>query len=543
MSAWRDLRHAMRGLGKNPGFTVVTVLTLALGVGVSTAIFSIVNAVLLRPLPFNQPERLVRIWEEFSSEPLKKFPSSEVEFDYFRKENQVFAEVAEYSFVRLNLTGSAQPEVLQAAAVSPSLFRLLGVQPALGRPFLPEEDQPGKQNVILVSDATWHNRFGSDPHLLGRTLVLNDEPSTVVGIMPPGFRFPSRPDPEGNVEIWVPEVIDRANPATVPWGRRGRRLFVIARRKPGVAIEQAQSGMDSVGSQFHELYLDSFPADATWGIKVVPMQESEVQEIRPALLVLAQAGGLVLLITCANVSNLLLIHLQKRKKEHAIRTAIGASHFQIVRRFVVDGLLFAVLGGALGILFSAWGVRSLVTLAPPGIPRIDEARIDLRVLGFALAISLLAGVLTVLIPVFRSPRLNSFEDLKEAANRTTGKPHGYRFRNVLVVAEIALALVVLVGAGLLIKDFRHLQEIDPGFQVKSLLTTRISLPGTKYKEAPQISGFYHQLLERVQALPGVQAAGIVSQLPLSGTNSSHGILFEGGPMDPKKAYEVDFRFA
>ncbi|HSG39412.1 MAG TPA: ABC transporter permease, partial [Thermoanaerobaculia bacterium] len=453
-----------------------------------------------------------------------------------------FEAVAGYTLSPRNLTGVENPERVPVASVSPAFFRVLAARPAHGRAFQPEEEEPAKALVAVLSHEAWQRRFGADPNALGRTIDLDGQRYTVVGVMPPGFRSPGKLEPWGYPELWVPEVIDRANLAAERWGRRGRNLEVIARLRPGVSQQQAAEEMSRVARRFQEQYPDAYPPESGWDLEISPLLEAEVGKIRPALLALLGAGALVLLITCGNLANLQLTRALERRRELAVRSALGATRGRVVRQFLTESTLLALIGGIPALLLAHWGLRSLVALAPPGIPRLDEVSLDARVFLFTFVVAALAGFLSGLLPALHASRSGLYENLKEGAGRSTGSLGGRRLRQTLVVAEVALSLVVLIGAGLLLRSFMGLQRADLGFDPTGLLTMEINLPDARYPEAPEVIGFFQRVLDGMDGLPGVSGAGLVSSLPLSGTNSSHGISFEGKQLPPGEvAHEVDFR--
>lgn len=539
----KDLRYGARKLGQRSGATAVAVLTLALGLSVNTAIFSLVDTILLRPLPYRQPERLVRLWERFDQkEPGRRFKFSENELLDLREQARSLESVAGYALAARNLTGVTTPEQVPVAGVSPALFNLLGAKPAIGRALLPEDEAADKELVAVLSDGSWRHRFGGDPKVLGRVISLDGVRYTVVGVMPADFHFPGKLEPWGYPELWVPEKIDRASLSSKRWGRHGRDLEVIARLRPGVSLAQSQGEMSRIAARFQEQYPDAYPAASGWGIESAPLLEAEVGKIRPALLALLGAAGLVLLITSVNLASLQLTRALQRRRELAVRSALGASRGRIVRQLLTESTLLALIGGIPALLLGYWGVRSLVALAPPGIPRLDEVHPDLRVFLFTFAVAALAGLLAGLLPALQVSRAGLYEDLKEGAGRSTSGLGGRRLRQLLVIAEVALSLVVLIGAGLLVRSFVGLRHADLGFSPSGLLTVQITLPDARYPEAPEVIGYFQRVLQRVNGLPGVSGAGLVSSLPLSGANSSHGISFEGKQLPAGEvAHEVDFR--
>ncbi|MFL6213550.1 MAG: ABC transporter permease [Blastocatellia bacterium] len=520
---WHDLRFATRTLVKKPGFTFVLVLALALGIGANTAIFSVVNAVLLRPLPYKDAERLVWIWETNPKNDIAQESASPPNYNDWKAQNQSFEEMGAFVNTRMTLTGSGEPERYNAAYVTTGFFEVLGVPPQIGRTFTPDEDKPNSANVIVLSYGLWQRRFGGDPGIIGNAITINGRPFTVVGIMPAEFKHP-RPEANRQAEMWTPLQVDYAKA-----GRRGDYLGVIARLKPGAAIEQARAEMTTIAAHLEQQYPDS---NSNWGTIVVPLHERFVGDVRPVLIVLLGAVGFLLLIACANVANLLLARAAARQKEMAIRTALGARRWRIIRQLLTESVLLAVIGGALGLLLAVWGIEALIALSPGNIPRISEIHVDARVLAFTFGVSLITGVLFGLFPALQAANPNLNETLKEGGRGTTEGSRSGRARRVLVVAEVALALVPLIGAGLMVKSFLRLQDVNPGFNPEHVLAIEIYLPGTTYKEGPQATAFFRELLTKVQNLPGVEAASAIDTLPLSGGGNVLAFFIEGKTYQP-----------
>jgi putative ABC transport system permease protein len=520
---WQDIRFGARMLRKQPGFTLVAVLTLALGIGANTAIFSIVNAVLLRPLPYQAPDRLTQVWEHNRS---KNKPHSSVapaNFLDWKGQTQLFEGMAAYDiFPGFNLTGAGEPERVQAARVSVGLFPLLGVSAVTGRVFTIEEEQRGHHQVALVSYGLWQRRFGADPGLVGQTLSLNDQSFTVVGILPPDFHFlPTE------YEIFIPMVLDGWE-ATA---RGTHPLRVVARLREGITLAQAQAEMDQIAHRLEQEY-PKFNTGV--GVTVVPLHEQLVGESRRALLVLLGAVAFVLLIACANVANLLLTRAVTRRKEMAVRMALGAGRVRLIRQLLTESLLLAGAGGVSGLLLALWGVHILKTflLQNALLPRGEAIGLDGRVLVFTLGISLVTGLIFGLAPGLAVSKTDLNDALKEGGRRAGGGVQDRRFRQALVIGEVALALVLLVGAGLMIQSFLRLRQVDPGFRPENVLAADLSLPASRYKDGRQISHFQRQLLERIAALPGVRSVGAAAYLPFSGTNNSWTYEIERRPTLP-----------
>jgi putative ABC transport system permease protein len=522
----QDLGYGLRTLVKNPGFTIVAVLALALGTGANTAIFSVINGVLLRPLPFREPDRLVMVWTNNTKSNQPQSAISAPDFlDY--RDNGVFEQIACLSYDDFNLTGGDQPEHVPGTMVSANFFSVLGVTPQFGRAFLPNEDQAGADRVVIISNALWKRRFGRDPALLNQTIQLNGAGFTVVGVAPPEFQSPEKGD-----ELWVPMSFDGADRLRIPsisgpedLKKRGRRfLKAVARLEPGVALNSAQAEMSTIAGRLEEQYPDS---NAGIGINLVPLHRQVVGDIKPALLLLLAAVGLVLLIACANVANLLLARAAARQKEIAIRVALGAGRARLIRQLLTESVMLAIVGGALGLVLAWVGLRVLVRINPANVPRLDEIGIDGYVLGFTMLVSVLTGLLFGLVPALQASRPDLNETLKEGARGSTGGIGRQRVRNILVVTEVALTQMLLIGAGLMIKSFYSLQQVNPGFNADRILTMQVTLPPLKYAEETQITAFYEQALKRIEALPGVQAASAATSLPLTGNSITRRFTIDG----------------
>ncbi len=515
---WKDLRYSARMLVKNPGFTVVAVITLALGIGANTAIFSVVNAVLLRPLDYEDPDRLVIILENNWQKGWTRFAVAPGNFAEWREQNQVFEQMAAYTGSSFTLVGEGDPEQLQGTRASTNLFALLGVKPALGRDFLPEEDHSGGERVVIVSHGLWQRRFGADPGMVGKQLTLNGYSYTVVGVMPAGFRFPN-----SRTELWVPVAFSAADLGN----RGGHFLTVSARLKPGVTLEQAQIEMNAIAERLQEQYPQT---NAAWGARVALLVEEVVGDVRSSLLALVCAVAFVLMIVCANVANLLLARAAARRREVAIRAALGASRSRLLRQLLTESVLLSLLGGALGMLLAARGVDALVSFGPTNIPRLNQVVMDGRVLGFAFLISLATGIIFGLAPALQASQTDLTESLKEGGRSSSAGAGSQRLRRLLVVAEVALSLVLLVGAGLMIKSFVRLSKVETGFDSQNTLTAQINLPQSRYDDGQQQAAFFRQVLERIEALPGVESVGAVLPLPFTG-DSLFSFIVEGHPTD------------
>jgi putative ABC transport system permease protein len=499
-SLLNDVRYGARMLLKKPAFTAIAVLALALGIGANSAIFSVVNSVLLQPLPYEEPDRLVILWEKV---PQMDTSVAYLNFVDWREQNQVFESISAFRRDSFNLTGSGEPERLQGRMVSASFFGTLGVRPAHGRDFTADEDRPGADRTVILSHELWQRRFGVEEDILGRQLTLNEQAYTVIGVTPQDFDFGARVDMFVPIGLWADN-----------YKQRGEHpgLYVIARMKPGVTEEQARADMNAVMGRLEELYPDT---NKERRIHLEPYYENVVGEIRPSLLVLLGAVGFVLLIACANVANLLLARAALRQKEIAIRTALGAGRSRLIRQLLTESVMLALLGGVAGLILAYWGIDILVSFRPDNLPRIDEITIDGRVVAFTFGVSLLTGILFGLAPAIHASKTDLNETLKESGGRGNAGTGLHRFRNGLVIVEVALALVLLIGAGLLIKSFARLQEIRPGFEPRSLLTMMLSLPSKKYT-GRKSSDFFNQLQEKVESVPGVERAAFSNGLPFAG---------------------------
>jgi len=497
---WQDLKYGIRMLVKHPGFTVVAVLTLALGIGANSAIFSVVNAVLLRPLQFKEPEQLVKLWETLPQQGLTGTASAPNFIDW-REQNQVFTELSAYETANFSLQGKDQPERVQGVSATAGFFDVISTPPQLGRTFLAGEDEPGRNFVAVISDRLWQRNFGADPEIIGKTITLGGETFTLIGVMPPGFEFPT-----DTTDIWTPLVFSKEQLEE----RGNHSLRVIARLKAAVTLEQAQEQMSTIARRLAQKYPEN---QAGRDIKLIRLQEETVQSVRPALLILLGAVGFVLLIACTNVANLLLARAATRRREIAIRTALGAGRARLVRQFLTESLLLSLMGGALGLVVGKWGVDALVALASGFLPRASEVGLDGRVLAFTLLLSMLTAIVFGLAPALQISKTDVQEALKEGGS-SGSSPRGNWLRSLLAVAEVAAALMLLVGAGLLIRSFMRLQQVNTGLRPENVLTMKITLPEAKYKTKESAVAFYDQVLERVSALPGVETAGLINILPI-----------------------------
>jgi predicted permease len=516
---WQDLRYGARTLIKQRGFTLIAVITLALGIGANTAIFSVVNAVLLRPLPYPDPDRLMMIRET----KLPQFPEFAVAAGNFldwQKQNTVFERLVATHPASFNLTGTGDPERLRGMRISYDFCEMLGARPRIGREFSPDEDQPGRNQVVILSHGLWQRRFGGDPAIVNQIITLDGQSYTVIGVMPSNFYFLER-----DYELWTPIAFTPQQAQS----RGGHTISrVIGQLKPGVTVDQARTELSAIAERLAVEY----PVNEGWNVKLMPLLESTVSSIKPALLIMLGAVAFVLLIACANVANLLLARATGRQKEIAIRTALGASRYRIIRQLLTESVVLALAGGVLGLLLAKWGMEVLLTLVPPNLPRLSDVSLDGRVLVFSAAITLLTGVVFGLIPALQASKPNLNETMKDAGRGSTEGGRRQFTRNSLVVLEVASALVLLMGAGLMTKSFMRLQNVDPGFNPDKALTMSVSLPQRKYPEPNQRVAFFQQLIEKVKPLQGVQSVGATSLMPLSYDDLVGGFVIQGQPPLP-----------
>lgn len=519
----RDLQYATRMFLKNPAFTVITVFTLALGIGANTAIFSVVNTLLMRPLPYSNPEQLVMVWENLRKENNPHNAVAPANFVDWKEQSKSFQQMAAFTApVNYNFTGGDMPERVVAARVSAGFFQMLGVQPVLGRLFNDEEDQPGNNQVIIISHGLWQRRFGSDPTLIGKTFILSERTFTLVGVLPANFRMP--PDFQfstlSNIDVWTPLALSADGKK-----RRGSHNFNVVARLNNVSVKQAQAEMDVLGQNLSEQYPNT---NKGWGITVSPLKEEFVGKVRVVLLVMFAAVSFVLLIAIVNVANLQLVRSNGRRREMAMRAALGATRMRVVRQLLTESLLLSLIAGVLGIVLAVIGVRAIVAISPTNILRIGDVGVDRWVLGYTLLISVVTGVLFGLAPAIFASKTELTETLKEGGRGGEGW-RSKRLHKLLVVTETALALVLLVGAGLMVRSFRQLQQVDPGFDAPNVLTMQVALPALKYKTPEDAVAFYDQAIQRLEALPGVEAAAKVSELPFSGDQFDNAFSIEGRP--------------
>jgi putative ABC transport system permease protein len=511
---WQDIKYGARMLLKNPGVTVIVIIALALGIGANSAIFSVVNAVLLRPLPYQESERLVFLNEK--SAVLDEMSISYPNFTDWRNHNQSFEKIGVYNRASYNLTGSGEAERIVTGQVSADLFSVLRVNALHGRVFTNEEDKPGGTPVAVLSYPLWQRRFGGQTNILNQAITLNGKPYTVIGVMPESYLYPSR------VEMWVPvgQLSDQTS-----WQSRGNHpgLYGVARLKPGVTFEQAQADMNNIAANLAQQYPDT---NSGTSIRMRSLLEIFVTDVRRALWVIFGAVGFVLLIACANIANLLLARATARKKEMAIRTAVGASRWRIARQLLTESVLLSLIGGGLGLALARWGIDLILYVSPNAIPRSREIGLDWTVLAFTIGVSFLTGILFGLIPAIQAGEVDVHETLKETGRGTSGRQW---LRSSLVVVEVATTLVLLIGAGLMIRSFYILQKVNPGFNHEHLTSFSVSLPQKKYSTEEQRASFYNRLLENIRALPGVETAAAASGLPLGNNGWQTSFMVDGQP--------------
>jgi len=515
-SLWQDLRYSLRMLLKRPGFTIVALITLALGIGANTAVFSVVNAVLLRPLPLPHSEQLIYVWEASRSDPADQGPVSPHNFTDERNRNQSFAAQFAFRYTSLALTGDGLPESLAAVEASADFGRVVAITPALGRSFSADEDQPGNNRVAVISDGLWKRRFGAQAQVIGQSVQLNGEAHTIIGVMPAGFNFPS-PD----IEVWKPLALDLSK-----YQRGTHFLQSLARLKDGVTFAQAQADLLAVGEQLEQEY----PVDNNDVMfKPVLLRTEMVGEIEKPLLFLFGAVVLVLLIACVNVANLVLGRATARWKEIALRSALGASRWSLIRLLLTESVMLAVLGGALGLMLAAYGIEALMKINPDAIPLGHQVTIDGFVIVFTFAVSLATGVLFGLVPAWQATGTDLNRALREDSRTATGAGRLKLIRSGLVVAEIGLSLVLLAVAGLLLQSFWKLLHVNPGFRPENVVTCSINLPSVKYPSDWQQADFFRRTLDQARALPGVEAAGFATSLPFSGSRGSSSFSIDDHP--------------
>ncbi len=519
-SLLQDIRYGLRMLARNPGFTAVAIITLALGIGANTAIFSVVNAVLLRPLSFPEPGRLVSVYESKPSAGIEQSVASPPNFFDWRDQNHVFSSIAAYTPNPIALTERGEAQRIVAVLASPSLFPTLQVEPFLGRSFLEEEGQRGHDYEVILSHQLWQTRFGGDKNIVGQKARLDGESYTIVGVMPAGFQFPL-----SGADVWIPLSF----PENVATQRGAHYLNTIARLKPGVSLEQAKQELNTIGGRLALAYPKTNKGSTA---TVAGFRDSLVGDVRPALLILLAAVGLVVLIACTNITNLLLARSNERKHEVAIRTALGAAPRRLVRQLLTESLLISLGGGLSGLLLAMWGIQAIVKFGPRDIPRLDAIGMDGPVLAFTAGLAVLTGLIFGVIPALRASRTDLNESLKTGI-RSVGSSEKGRLRGALVAGELALSLVLLTGAGLLVRSFLRVTHVDPGFDVSHVLIFDLSLPDAAYPDGPHIAQFADRLVDRLKALPQVQSAGTVFPRPLSAEPFNSTFSIKGEPPSPE----------
>ena len=516
-TTWRDIRCGVRALVHSPIFTVVTVLSLALGIGANTAMFSVVNGLLLQPLPYPEPEQIVHVWHtppQQSFPGLTRFSVSPANYVDWKAQSSAFEQMAVYTYAGLSLSTSNDPLPLIAAAVSSDFFSVLRSNVTQGRTFTPDEERPGRDQVVVIGYGLWQRAFGANPNIVGQTLTLNSRSFTVVGIMPAGFEFPRE------AELWVP----------LAWDDKERQIrsihdyLVVARLKQNVSLEQAQAEMSTISSRLEQQYQEE---NQGWGAVVIPLHEDLVGDMRLPLLVLFCAVGFVLLIACANVANLMLARGANRQKEIAVRIALGAGRARLVRQLLTESVLLAVTGGVLGLLLAAWGSKMLVQLG--SLPNSGDIGIDTWALGFTLLVSFGAGIIIGIVPALQFTKTSISETLKQGSGRTGGSSIKQHTRKALVISEVALSLVLLIGAGLMIRSFWKLQNVNPGFDTSNTLTMSVGLTPIRYPEPHQRLAFADRAMEQIRAVPGVVSVGSTTRIPLAGGGSTQPFSIEGRP--------------
>jgi predicted permease len=514
----QDLRFAIRLLAKNPGFALIAAIIMALGIGANTAIFTIVNKVLLEPLPFRDVDRVVQIWHtppQSSFPGMTTFSISPANFLDWQRQNHVFEVMALYSGANFDLTGTEKPEAISASPVTAGFFSVLGVEPIHGRIFRPEENNPGQNQEVVLSYKFWQTHYGADPSAVGRTINLDGEPYTIIGVMGPAMNKP------GFAQMWIPKAFTPAEAAV----RNNHNFLAVGRLKPGVTVEQAQAEMNTISQHLEQAYPED---DKGWGAVIHPLREETVGNVRPALLMMLGAVAFVLLIACANVANLLLARTFSRRKEIAIRTAMGARRARIVQQLLAESILISLLGGALGLVAAHFGIQLLLKLFANRLPQLGEITLNGPVLAFTFALSVVTGILAGLLPALSMTKGDTSDALKQGLGRTDATSGSSATRSALVVVEVALSLVLLIGAGLMIRSLSRLQTINPGFDQHNVLTMNVEINKKQFADATQQSQFFDQIIERVRSIPGVESSGAIDNLPLTG-GSNQPVAIQGHP--------------
>jgi len=524
---WQDMRFGARMLLKNPMVTLIAVIALTLGIGANTAIFSVVHGVLLRTLPYADSEQLVIVWENRQSG--KGNPQNVINLGNFfdwKDQNKSFSDMAAFFDLNRNLTSDGEPEEVAGQIATTNLFSVLGVNAIQGRTFAPDDGKPGQEKIVVIGYDLWQRRFGGDPKIIGRQITINNEQNTIIGVLPAdvGWHVQKGSMIKKAPEIWSPWQVSNELRE-----RKGRFARAVGRLKPGVTLAQAQNEMNIIGARLEQQYPEF---NTNWGVNVVPLRTQFTGEIRRPLLILLGAVGFVLLIACANVANLLLARAASRRKEIALRAGLGATRWRIARQLLTESVLLSALGGVFGLLLAWWGTKALIAMSPPALMDLRNVAVNLPVLGFTFGLTLFTGIIFGLVPALEAARFDLTDSLKEGGKNIGGGARSHRLRNLFVVTQVALALVLLVGAGLLMKSLNHLQSVDPGFEPNKLLTMQINLPGRKYDTDPKIINFYRQAIEQLQAIPGVEVAGAINFLPFAGPHAGTNIEIEGQPKVP-----------
>lgn len=530
----KDFRFALRQLLKQPGFTLIAVVTLALAIGATTAVISLVNALLVRPLPYREPQQLVLLLQHFKAQNLERIPVSPAEFIDYNTRTRSFEKLGAFGYTTFNLAGEDRPERIVGATITAEVLPLLGVSPLKGRFFQPEECTPGRDDVVIISARLWQRRFSNDPRIIGTKLLLNGRSFTIVGVMPASFDFPLQLFNLGNggqfhdrAEIWKPAAFTDDEIKA----RYSRSYWIIGRLAHGTSVKRAQAEIETVNAQMRREHPNNYTQDNSFGGDVLPLRDLAVAGMRPALLILLGAVFLVVLIACANLTTMLLARAAAREREIAIRVALGASRLRLLKQVLTESVLLALIGGAAGVVLAVWGVEFLKTIGAQTVPRLREVNVDLVVLGLTLAVCIVTGIIFGVVPGLATARPELTESLKEGGRGSTEGIRRNRLRNALVIAEVALALVLLSGAGLLMKSFARLQSVNPGFNSHNVLTAEISLPTLKYARGRPVIDFYAEAVRRIKNIPGIEHAAFTVVLPLSGSNTDSSFIVEGH--DPK----------
>jgi putative ABC transport system permease protein len=522
---FQDIRFGARMLLKSPSMTLIALLALTLGIGANTAIFSVVNAVLLRTFPYTDADRLVLVWEKREGGRTDQNVINLGNFSDWKEQNQVFSDMAMFFDRSVNLTSDGEPEEVACQYAGTNLFSVLGTNAALGRTFVDDDGREGQPNVVVISYGLWQRRYGGDKQIVGRQIIVNERPATIVGVMPATFGWHIQKGSQASkpADIWLPFQITNELRR-----RRGRFASAVARLKPGVTLDQAKREMDTIGARLVQQYPQF---NTNWGVNVVPLRTQFTGEIRRPLLILLGAVGFVLLIACANVANLLLARASSRRKEIAVRAGLGASRWRIARQLLTESVMLSLVGGTLGVLVAWWGTKALAALSPPALIDLKLVSVSLPVLGFTLGLAVITGIVFGLVPAMEATRFDLHDSLKEGGKNIGGSAGSHYLRNLFVVTQVALALVLLVGAGLLVKSLNRLQAVDPGFNAQNLLTVRVSLL-RKYDSDQKVIQFFKQTIEQMKTIPGVEAVGAINTPPFTGLYSGTTVEVDGQKLPP-----------